>query len=98
MAGELGFEPRQTESESVVLPLHHSPKLPSSLKSLRWMPAIAGEGISSNPVAVGPSSRLGPALASKSRGLRKVASIVTRPEGLVIPLRQTRDRFGARFA
>jgi hypothetical protein len=25
MAGELGFEPRQTESESVVLPLHHSP-------------------------------------------------------------------------
>jgi hypothetical protein len=26
LAGELGFEPRQTESESVVLPLHHSPK------------------------------------------------------------------------
>ena len=26
VAGELGFEPRQTESESVVLPLHHSPK------------------------------------------------------------------------
>src|ERR1700738_4142663 len=25
VAGELGFEPRQTESESVVLPLHHSP-------------------------------------------------------------------------
>jgi hypothetical protein len=25
LAGELGFEPRQTESESVVLPLHHSP-------------------------------------------------------------------------
>src|SRR3954471_7566127 len=25
-AGELGFEPRLTESESVVLPLHHSPK------------------------------------------------------------------------
>ena len=44
LAGELGFEPRQTESESVVLPLHHSPKLPSSLKSLRRMPAIAGEG------------------------------------------------------
>ena len=26
-AGELGFEPRLTESESVVLPLHHSPIL-----------------------------------------------------------------------
>lgn len=25
--GELGFEPRLTESESVVLPLHHSPIL-----------------------------------------------------------------------
>ena len=27
VAGELGFEPRQTESESVVLPLHHSPRI-----------------------------------------------------------------------
>src|SRR6266849_279529 len=27
LAGELGFEPRQTESESVVLPLHHSPQV-----------------------------------------------------------------------
>ncbi len=27
LAGELGFEPRQTESESVVLPLHHSPSI-----------------------------------------------------------------------
>ena len=25
MAGEYGFEPQQTESESVVLPLHYSP-------------------------------------------------------------------------
>src|SRR5271166_2256486 len=25
-AGELGFEPRQTDPESVVLPLHYSPK------------------------------------------------------------------------
>jgi hypothetical protein len=24
--GLLGFEPRQTESKSVVLPLHHNPK------------------------------------------------------------------------
>src|SRR6516165_6035685 len=28
LAGEPGFEPRQTESESVVLPLHHSPFKP----------------------------------------------------------------------
>ena len=27
LAGELGFEPRQTESEFVVLPLHHSPMI-----------------------------------------------------------------------
>jgi hypothetical protein len=26
MAGELGFEPRLTESESAVLPLNYSPK------------------------------------------------------------------------
>ena len=25
-AGELGFEPRQADPESAVLPLHHSPK------------------------------------------------------------------------
>src|SRR2546423_7830328 len=30
LAGELGFEPRQTESESVVLPLHHSPRIVSA--------------------------------------------------------------------
>ena len=32
VAGELGFEPRQTESESVVLPLHHSPPNPLILQ------------------------------------------------------------------
>ena len=30
MAGELGFEPRLCESESQVLPLHHSPSLDSA--------------------------------------------------------------------
>ena len=34
LAGELGFEPRQTESESVVLPLHHSPKSLSNIRGL----------------------------------------------------------------
>jgi hypothetical protein len=31
LAGEPGFEPRQTESESVVLPLHHSPTAETDL-------------------------------------------------------------------
>ena len=35
VAGELGFEPRQTESESVVLPLHHSPMNWSVFNTLR---------------------------------------------------------------
>src|SRR5258705_1988382 len=35
LAGELGFEPRQTESESVVLPLHHSPMNCSVFNTLR---------------------------------------------------------------
>jgi hypothetical protein len=35
LAGEPGFEPRQTESESVVLPLHHSPmELPCKINAL----------------------------------------------------------------
>ena len=36
MAGGLGFEPRQTESESVVLPLHNSPIATTSF-SLRMI-------------------------------------------------------------
>src|SRR4051794_23233822 len=35
LAGELGFEPRQTESESVVLPLHHSPIFKNNFNNLR---------------------------------------------------------------
>src|SRR6266851_236225 len=34
LAGELGFEPRQTESESVVLPLHHSPRVLNNIRDL----------------------------------------------------------------
>ncbi len=43
LAGELGFEPRQTESESVVLPLHHSPihdtvtPFPNTRKLPNWI-------------------------------------------------------------
>ena len=34
-AGELGFEPRQYESESQVLPLHHSPSVLSGRELVR---------------------------------------------------------------
>src|SRR5450631_4387485 len=40
VAGELGFEPRQTESESVVLPLHHSPRYLNSTRYLRSFLAV----------------------------------------------------------
>src|SRR5215472_6156932 len=43
LAGEPGFEPRQTESESVVLPLHHSPRdLPNEFNGLLNSRAMAG--------------------------------------------------------
>src|SRR3954466_6621373 len=38
-AGELGFEPRLTESESVVLPLHHSPMLLTAASCQKLVPA-----------------------------------------------------------
>src|SRR3954454_4799950 len=53
MAGELGFEPRQTESESVVLPLHHSPIIPLKIKSL-----AGPDGISPKSPSGGRSSPL----------------------------------------
>ena len=40
LAGELGFEPRQTESESVVLPLHHSPRI---AEQDQWLIAPVGQ-------------------------------------------------------
>ncbi len=46
VAGELGFEPRQTESESVVLPLHHSPtELLNKSNNLLNYPAMGREAI-----------------------------------------------------
>src|SRR5258706_11319187 len=60
VAGELGFEPRQTESESVVLPLHHSPIFSDTywifLQSLRRAQV--------NPRALCRSTRRLPSLAS----------------------------------
>ena len=61
MAGELGFEPRQTESESVVLPLHHSPTapaiIPKHIQQLRW---VAGRLLATDQQIAskwGPSTR-----------------------------------------
>jgi hypothetical protein len=60
LAGELGFEPRQTESESVVLPLHHSPMFSVTYREvLRF---LRGAGKSGGSVC--PSTRLVRALAS----------------------------------
>ena len=52
VAGELGFEPRQTESESVVLPLHHSPTSlgrPSGPEAPRVRPKRALAGVVGGP-------------------------------------------------
>ena len=42
MAGELGFEPRQYESESQVLPLHNSPILAPDLADKKYYIASVG--------------------------------------------------------
>src|SRR3954452_18078297 len=49
LAGELGFEPRQTESESVVLPLHHSPRIAQRLQHVRASMANFSRPDSVNP-------------------------------------------------
>ena len=59
MAGEPGFEPRQTESESVVLPLHHSP-IPSSFNGLIGNPTATRQG--------SPASRCSAALFLPAAG------------------------------
>ena len=47
LAGEPGFEPRQTESKSVVLPLHHSPTdLPNKFKVLSKCPEVTSTRLS----------------------------------------------------
>src|SRR5665647_3734313 len=63
LAGELGFEPRQTESESVVLPLHHSPIL-KQLHILKRNTCSSRDGSGGACASVRPSTRKLPALAS----------------------------------
>src|SRR5580704_5956059 len=67
VAGELGFEPRQTESESVVLPLHHSPKLSQDINDIRDRLTAVGEHSRMSPWHRGPSTRSIPLLASTRR-------------------------------
>src|SRR4051812_23550052 len=57
MAGELGFEPRQTESESVVLPLHHSPRIAEQDQGLEAPVGQLRRGIWQNPGGSGGSTR-----------------------------------------
>ena len=70
VAGEPGFEPRQTESESVVLPLHHSPIITQSHQRLKWMSGqSAGAGSCKSPLSpVRRSTRSVRALASAEEG------------------------------
>src|SRR5665213_3171143 len=70
LAGELGFEPRQTESESVVLPLHHSPKF--ALQN-QWLVlfarrhSVAAAGFGDKPAGLAPFYCSARALASARR-------------------------------
>jgi hypothetical protein len=66
VAGEPGFEPRQTESESVVLPLHHSPIITQTHQWFKWMSGqSAGAGSCKSPLSlVRRSTRSVRALAS----------------------------------
>jgi hypothetical protein len=65
LAGELGFEPRQTESESVVLPLHHSPK---SLNDIRGLAGILRyfRRMGQNPPKRASFYSLGPGLGKRA--------------------------------
>jgi hypothetical protein len=67
MAGELGFEPRQTESESVVLPLHHSPRCLNNIRDLIGILAVLATEQATPDKAWRRSTRLGPGLASSGR-------------------------------
>ena len=58
-AGELGFEPRLTDPESVVLPLHHSPNAGG------WGPTFVGEH--PEPPSPLPTSRFYPTDPSLTR-------------------------------
>src|SRR5690242_8942523 len=63
LAGEPGFEPRQTESESVVLPLHHSPTVSEQIQPVSELSGSGGEA-RKQPGRYRPSTRYLPDLAS----------------------------------
>ena len=68
LAGELGFEPRQTESESVVLPLHHSPRVLNNIRDLTGiLRVLASDQAKSGAERPRRSTRSLPALASARR-------------------------------
>src|SRR6266436_2665518 len=67
LAGELGFEPRQTESESVVLPLHHSPRFLNNIRYLTGILRVLASDETDSVPSVRRSTRSLPALASARR-------------------------------
>src|ERR1700675_1569623 len=66
MAGELGFEPRQTESESVVLPLHHSPRIAQRNQRIMRSIGQCSRPDSMNPAHLAPFYSLAAALGNPS--------------------------------
>jgi hypothetical protein len=75
LAGELGFEPRQTESESVVLPLHHSPRFLNYIRYLTgFLAVLAADGANPRkacavlPVSSRPWQARGDAVPERGRG------------------------------
>src|ERR1700743_344116 len=69
LAGELGFEPRQTESESVVLPFPHSPIIRSEINKLYCLPDEGRAGFAKTLRRAG-AVLLGPSGAWQARGKR----------------------------
>jgi hypothetical protein len=66
VAGELGFEPRQTESESVVLPLHHSPRYLNNIRDLTGILAVVATKEATPGKAVAPFYPLGSSLGKRA--------------------------------
>ena len=54
--GLLGFEPRQTESKSVVLPLHHNPMVKSAAK-IRFKPFSAKRNLNGELIQISPKKK-----------------------------------------
>src|SRR3984893_2040422 len=66
VAGQLGFEPRQTESESVVLPLHHSPRFLNNIRGLIGILSVLASDQANPAQRVAPFYPLCPGLGKRA--------------------------------